>query len=227
MKSIKNIILVAALLAASALNGQILVSWGDSLAAGDGGLMWTRQFTDATGIASFNGGVGGTSSTSARTAMLARPDLFDEFVVIWTGRNNFNDPATVQADIAAMVGALTTDRYVVMSILNASTEPVGTTAYNRITALNADLAATYGTHYLDIRSVLVSQPTFLAQDILDEANGVVPFSYRADHIHLNTLGYGVVAQAVQTAYFTAIPEPSTYALMAGGLALLGAMFRRK
>ena len=46
--------------------------------------------------------------------------------------------------------------------------------------------------------------------MLDFGNDTVPASLRFDAIHLNTAGYGIVAQTVYTAYSSAIPEPSIY-----------------
>jgi hypothetical protein len=128
--------------------------------------------------------------------MLADPSRFGEPVIIWAGRNNFTDPTTVKADIASMVAALTTSHYLVLSILNSDTpsEWIGGADYATIVALNADLAATYGAHYLDVRAYLVSQynPS-IPQDVIDHAHDVPPSSLRSDFLHLNDAGNQVVA----------------------------------
>lgn len=117
--------------------------------------------------------------------------------IIWSGRNNATDPTTVKSDIAGMVSTLTSSNYVVLSVLNASTETVGTGTYNTIIALNNDLKTTYGSKYLDVRSYLVSNynPS-IPQDVTDHSNDVVPSSLRADTIHLNQAGYDLVAQYI-------------------------------
>jgi hypothetical protein len=63
-----------------------------------------------------------------------------------------------------------------------------------LTKLNERLAATYGEHYLPIRAYLISMfnPRD-AHDIEDRARDIVPTSLRFDEIHLNNIGYGLVA----------------------------------
>jgi lysophospholipase L1-like esterase len=118
-------------------------------------------------------------------------------VVIWAGRNNFNSPAQVKSDIAAMVAHLHHDRYLVLGILNREEEPKGTPSYATILELNKDLAQIYGSHYIDIRSVLVSRyDPNSAKEISGNMQDLVPGSLRNDAIHLNTEGNRIVAQQV-------------------------------
>jgi hypothetical protein len=138
----------------------------------------------------YNGGVGGNTSTQIKARMLAATDKLSWPIIIWAGRNNYSDSATVQADIASMVAALGSSRYLVLSVLNGDTEPSGSTAYNQIIALNNDLAATYGDHFLDLRSYLVAQyDSAQAQDVIDHANDLPPTSLRYNSVHLNSAGY--------------------------------------
>lgn len=150
-------------------------------------------------------GVGGESSTQIKTRFLADTAKYGLYSIIWSGRNNSFAPTTVKADIAAMVAALTTTKYVVLEIENGSAEPVGSPAYVTMMALNADLASIYGTHYLDVRTHLVSlyNPA-LPQDVIDHDNDVPPTSLRVDGVHLNTAGYTAVANYVNT-YLAAHP----------------------
>jgi len=176
--------------------------WGDSLTAGSGGTPYPTAFATSTNLTVFNGGGGGEGSTSIRVRMLADTARLGNTVVIWAGRNNFNFPNTVKADIAAMIAALTEPRrFLVLSILNASTDSGADKA--AIIALNTELAALYPNNYLDIRAYLVSQyDPGTAQDVIDFANDVPPSTLRFDHIHLNTAGYLKVAQQVE-AFFSA------------------------
>lgn len=120
--------------------------------------------------------------------------------IIWAGRNNYTNQATVLSDIAAMVALQKTveKRFLVLSILNANIEPIGSTAYNQIIALNTALRAAYPRNYVDVREALIraydpAQP----QDVTDFNNDVLPSSLRSDALHLNTAGYGVVAQTIK------------------------------
>jgi hypothetical protein len=124
-------------------------------------------------------------------------------VVIWAGRNNSGSPSQVEADIAAMVAALPSPkRYVILAVLNGSSEGTGTGAYTSITSINTYLASTYPNNYFDIRTYLVQHgltdaglaPT--GQDSTDIGNDLPPTSLRFDNIHLNTFGYSVVAAQV-------------------------------
>jgi lysophospholipase L1-like esterase len=119
--------------------------------------------------------------------------------VLWLGRNNFSSGAQVKADIQACVEFLKTQdrRFVVLSVLNGSGENVGTANYNAITTLNNDLKALYPRNYIDVRAALVrAYDSSQTQDVTDFGNDVPPTSLRSDGIHLNTAGYGIVANAV-------------------------------
>lgn len=139
--------------------------------------------------------------------MVADTGRSNRYTIIWAGRNNFTDPTTVKADIAAMVAALTTTKYVVLSVLNQNTsnEWAGQPDYVTLTTLNSDLAATYAGHYVDVRAALVAayNPSN-AQDVIDFGHDVSPTSLRSDNIHLNTAGYTLVANQVN-AYIAAHP----------------------
>lgn len=199
-----------------------ITCWGDSLTAGTGatsGLTFPYQLGLLTGLSVDNQGVGGENSTQIKNRMLAATAKHNNFTVIWAGRNNFTAPATVKADIAAMVAALAaagnTDRYVVLSILNGNYSPSttvtgdplnGPTAgaewsgqanYLTLATLNSDLATTYGARFIDVRAFLVSRSfAGVAQDALDRSRDVPPSTLRSDQIHLNNAGYSAVADIV-------------------------------
>ena len=155
----------------------------------------------------FNMGVGGESSTQIKNRMVADTAKHGLYTIIWAGRNNSFAPATVKADIAAMIAALTMTpkKYVVLSILNGTAEPRGSAAYNDIVGINNDLAVLYPDNYLDVRSHLVSlydpgNPT----DVQNFADDVPPSTLRSDAVHLNTAGYTAVANFVN-AYLATHP----------------------
>ncbi len=175
--------------------------WGDSLTAGSGGEVGgpPARLAATTGLTVYNGGISGENSTQIKTRMLADTAKFSRIVIIWAGRNNFSSPNTVKADIAAMVAAVTSGKYLVLSVLNADVvdERVGGTYYSTITTLNADLATLYGSRYLDVRTRLIDIANLaLAQDVTDRANGVPPSSLRVDTVHLSPAGYEAIAARV-------------------------------
>lgn len=111
------------------------------------------------------------------------------------GQNNFYEPIQVKADIAKCTAFLSTGKFIVLSILNAENEGIGTAAYNTIALLNADLAQAYPNNYIDIRKILVNAyDPASPQDVLDYNNDTPPASLRNDNDHLNDAGYRIVAQ---------------------------------
>jgi hypothetical protein len=144
----------------------------------------------------FNGGIGSQSSTQVKDRMLAFTGRHSDPTVIWAGRNNYSDPTTVKADIAAMVAELDTDNYLVLGVHNGAGEGTATTAYGHITGINADLAATYGSKFWDTRAYLLTRGDGSAQDNTDIADGIVPTSKRSDTLHLNAAGYTLIAAGI-------------------------------
>lgn len=148
----------------------------------------------------------GTTTVSVSGAVRFIPNtgsLNNGTVIIWAGRNNSGSPSQVESDIAAMVAALPSNRYLILSILNAQGEGSGTGAYSNITTINNYLASTYPGHYFDIREYLVQNGlaaaglTATASDTADVASDVVPYSLSyAGSVHLNAAGYTVVAEQV-------------------------------
>lgn len=128
------------------------------------------------------------------------PDTFgreSRINVFWMGQNNFYDPVQVQDDIAKCVTFLASQRFIVLSILNAENEDIGTAAYNTIIQLNAELARAYPNNYIDIRKILVdSFNPANPQDVRDYNNDTPPASLRNDNEHLNDAGYRIVAREV-------------------------------
>lgn len=184
-------------------DGTHIATWGDSLTHGDGAVIGAYQTALVSligGYAILNGGVGGEGSTQIKDRMLAAPETHAYPTIIWSGRNNFTSPVTVKADIAEMVSALAAvgnENYLILSVLNASGESIGTSNYNAIIQLNDDLSDIYGSHYVDVRSYLVSlydpgQP----QDVTDHDNDIPPSSLRFDTVHLTVVGYQAVAQKI-------------------------------
>lgn len=177
-----------------------VATWGDSLTYGTGAtLSYPTDFSALAGKPIYNGGVVGNTSTQIATRMLADVSRYSWPTIIWAGRNNYTDPTTVKADIAAMVAALGHTHYLVLSVINGeyANEYSGQADYNTIVALNVDLSALYGSHYVDVRSYLVSLYDPLdAQDVIDHGHDIPPASLRSGTIHLNDAGYAAVANKV-------------------------------
>lgn len=202
--------LVSALLFASAtvLCQADVVAWGDSMTYGTGAdhphkgqKTWPRWFTEFSGVNVIKKGVGGQSSKQIRDRMLAEPALHQEFTVIWAGRNDYRGPEWVKKHIAEMVAALGHENYLVVGITNSSEEPKGGDRLKIMDTLNADLKATYGVRFVDVRPLLVAAyDKTLPEDVADHENDIVPASLRSDKLHLNTAGYRIVAQAIYDAY---------------------------
>ncbi|MEO5646115.1 MAG: tail fiber domain-containing protein, partial [Candidatus Paceibacterota bacterium] len=187
-----NLGLSYALSATLATNNHI-AAWGDSLTEA----AYPLDLTNLSNIPVYNGGIGGQTSTQIRDRMLAATDKYSWPTIIWAGRNNVTDPTQIKADIASMVAALTTTHYLVLGVLNNSAEPSGSANYNTIVQLNSDLAATYGSRFIDMRTYLVSlyNPS-LPQDVIDHNNDIPPSSLRSDTVHLTLAGYQIVAQKI-------------------------------
>jgi hypothetical protein len=186
-----------------------IVAWGDSLTAGneDGtGVTYPASLSsDLSGRPVSNQGVGGQTSIQIAARMLAATSTFAETTIIWAGRNNYASTTQVESDIASMVSSLgENSHYLILSILNGSgsTEWSGTTGYSQITSLNNYLATLYPGHYLDVRSYLIQRglsdagimPS--AQDLTDIGHDVPPSDLRYDGIHLNGVGYTLIAQQI-------------------------------
>lgn len=186
-----------------------LAGWGDSLTAGTGQTTsggWPGALQTLNGVYVYNGGVGGETSTQIRTRMVAATTRHGYTTIIWAGRNNITQQATIEADIAAMVAALGHTRYQILSVLPSTAD--NGTALAQIAAINAALLATYGNRFVDMVGYLQSDAAFTAagltksaQDIIDIAAGFIPSTWRSDAVHLDDEGYTAVARKIQAVWF--------------------------
>ena len=110
--------------------------------------------------------------------------------IFWEGRNNLfatakgpSGPAQVESDIAAQVASLPKGlNYLVLPVLNQNyaAERKGGVNYATVIDLDNSLSATYGTHYLDVRSLLVSSYDSASPvDVTDYNNDMIPTSLGA------------------------------------------------
>lgn len=169
-----------------------VATWGDSLTHGGGRDSFANTLALDMGWEVFDGGVPGETSTQVLARFVADTSHREDVQIFWMGRNNFGNPEDVKADIASAIHMLHHNRFLVLSILNADRpeERYGTSSYQVITNLNAQLESIYPDNFVDVRKVLVG------------AGDIVPDSLRLDTLHLNAEGNrtvaGVVAHVIQT-----------------------------
>jgi lysophospholipase L1-like esterase len=194
------------------------VYWGDSLTYGGGAGESGNQldFPDVLSAmlhtATINQGNVGAGSTDIKTNFLAMPSLWVYPTIIWSGRNNYPSSNTVLSDISTMTSDLDSagnSNYLILSILNATNEPVGTAAYVQITNLNLYLSIIYSNKFFDVRKYLVNAAnTNLLYDAWTFANDVPAASLHFDSIHLNAAGYELVAEGIlQTSFLNQNKSP--------------------
>lgn len=120
-----------------------ITCWGDSLTAGTGAGLREDYCTVLGNLLyrnSYNGGVGGETSSQIRGRMINRPaGLDDGITIIWAGRNNYGEANEIKNDIAAMVSSLPSEaRFLVLGIIcgDYSDEKPGKLGYSKIFNLN-------------------------------------------------------------------------------------------
>lgn len=142
---------------------------------------------------------------AASTPMAAN---YNGVIVIWAGRNDVgvNTPASVISNIDAIVGVLTHSRYLVLSVWNQTSEPIGHNFHQQVGVMNALLAAKYGRKFVDTRSLICA----------GTATDIPNASLMSDAIHPNAAGHAAVALAiyegmVRNGYLPNVPvfAPST------------------
>jgi hypothetical protein len=139
--------------------------------------------TIAAGIYTFTRTTPGSSVSAPGTPQFVVDTPYVSYLpIFWEGRNNFAAESQVLSDIAAQVETVPSwQNYLVLSVINMNTasEWIGGSQYKQIVALNNQLANIYGSHYLDIRQVLISDyDSTQATDVTDYNHDVIPTSLR-------------------------------------------------
>lgn len=147
------------------------------------------------------------STTAVPTGSTFIPDdsvtTKDFIQALWMGRNNSPDFASLPGLIASCVAHINDPkRFIVIGVLNATIEPEGSAKYKAIEAINATLKKTYPTQFVASTppteaelAALNYSPT--VQDKEDITWGMIPTGMRYDKIHLNSIGYHLIANRVQ------------------------------
>lgn len=163
---------------------------------------YPSRLAAATGRAVFKHGVPGETSTQIATRM-AGINFSRRIAIIWMGSNGSVEgpyvPARIVSDFAAAVALVGHENFIVAGALNRPPDnPVDhPTEFAAVVQPGIELAALYGSKYVDIRQILVDSydPTS-PQDVTDFAHNTPPTSLRIDTIHLNPiLGNPIVVAA--------------------------------
>jgi hypothetical protein len=153
-----------------------------------------QSFTRATAGPPVSVADGATVIFEAASQMRRRTQI------IWVG-TAADGPTwnTTESNIAAIAARCATNKSLVISPFTTSADVTGTARHAALTALNASLAATYGSYFWDLRSYLITSGlsalsiTPTGQDTTDVANDVIPASLRVDSTHLTQAAIGLVA----------------------------------
>lgn len=162
--------------------------------------VYGRITTDASGNWTFTRSDAGSATACPADSVFvpALADTFNETTSwLWAGRNGAQSGYTVAGDIAAAAAMITTGRYLVGAILTSADDSAGN--ITALQALNASLASTYGSRFVDLMAILQAANDGSANDLADIAAGYTPRSLRSDAVHLNDAGYAIVAAAWKNA----------------------------
>lgn len=185
-----------------------IAMWGDSLTAAV-----YDNVDSISGVAVYNGGVGGETSSQIMTRFNADSTKRTHMNIIWIGRNddwsNSSTPTSLKSRVASAIETLTSagnsGRYLVIgvTISAVSGEYIGQLNGDRIRTYNSEMAALYGSKFLDLNTVWVNAyDSGTPQDVIDFGNGVPPSSLRSDTVHPNSAGETFLAQQIVNVWFT-------------------------
>lgn len=162
--------------------------WGDSFTQNSwlsGTERWPYLLGQLTGLAVYNGGVGGETSTQIRYRKLADDRYFDRTETIWAGTNGATAGSTVLDDITAMANDRSTGRFFLLPSINSGAEETGTAGYITKMANNAAVQAAFPNNYLDIRRMAVDlqKPDGPFPNASAVSKDIIQDSLRADGLH--------------------------------------------
>jgi lysophospholipase L1-like esterase len=177
-----------------------VIAWGNSLTYGYGATSYDSTYPSQASIFSglnfVNKGISGETATEIKNRLYAASaDTLNMSQIFWIGENT-SDTARITSALDSMILKINHSRYLVVSIINRSTIPIGNSDYDKFTKWNADAAKKYGNHFLDLRTWMLSFGDGSGTDNTDILNGVCPSSLRVDIIHYNDKGYRIVAQRI-------------------------------
>ena len=199
-----------------------IVVVGDSLAArndGDGdALSFPAHLGTMLGRTVLNAALPGDTSTQIARRYASTPELWDLPLVIWAGRDNVQQGAKVQSDIAEMIAHNRSGKVVILSITSGQSaeEMPGSPRSAQRIALNDALAATYGAKFIDVNSVLLARYDPLNPvDRLDKSQDRVPYTLRVPNEGGSRYYLPSAIDAGQTAFETSTPVRPTFVMKVG------------
>lgn len=168
-----------------------LIVYGDSMAA---------RLAAALGRAVASGvesdALGGSPSIAAYRQAVADP-AGEKTAVIWTGHNDYTDPATALANIAATVASIGHSRYVVLTLCfeDMPSQRIGGADRALKEQVNAGIIAAYPGQVIDAPALLATYGNPRnPQDVAALAAGLAPASQREDALHVSPLGADLLAR---------------------------------
>jgi lysophospholipase L1-like esterase len=170
--------------------GRSIACWGDSITA----LYAPHLQAMFPNRQVYNGGVVGQTSAQINARVQADTSHRDWIGIFWYGHND-GTKDQVAANLAASIATLAPGTpFIVVAMLNWSTDLPGSANYDSVVQVDAQLARAYPDNFVDMREWLVSRYNpALAQDVADHANDETPSSLRFDTIHPNDAGCDVIA----------------------------------
>jgi lysophospholipase L1-like esterase len=136
------------------------------------------------------------------TSFISDPEARrSDTLIIWAGRNGLASDRATHIEVRDCILSIVEyakpacKRFLVVSVCNGSAEYADTTMHTRIKDTNAELAATFGANFVDLRKYMVNHAIYDAgiepteQDLADIAGDTIPDSLRYDAVHLINTGY--------------------------------------
>jgi len=142
------------------------------------------------------------TTASALNAALFEPDdsfnSLDDINLFALGRNDPDKTQLLSWVKSCILKMNKPRRALVGGVLNATYEPIGSSAYNSIKAYNDTARAEFGDHFVEygipsLAELAAIGYTVGADDLTALNLGIWPLGLRNDEIHLNTLGYLILA----------------------------------
>lgn len=205
--------------AVTSISTQLLSTLADTTTRKISGLCADRECiltrTSSGGVESYTIVAADSSTSSVPANSQFFPDqginTRSDIQIFWWGRNNSPDFAGLADAIdAAAAYLLSPRRFIVVGVLNALSETSASsggnlTAYGNIIAINNTLRTNYPDNFVESTPPSLAECTALnftptAQDNMDITNGTIPTSMRADSVHLNDLGYQLIAYRIFQKY---------------------------
>lgn len=123
--------------------------------------------------------------------------------ILWLGRNDVPDFDGIVNLIDNCINYLPNPKfYLVLGILMSNLETKGTSGYKQISDFNALLQRRYGSNFVPMTPPTAEElqavgytPT--AQDQAQLAQDIFPAGVRSDYLHLNSLGYQIIARRIK------------------------------